>query len=171
MDKIDVSLSLPEYTLSKKPDADKIGQKIDAALHDNFPKQQVVIRCISLIDHQPLSLDALASKVKQDGTDKYNPAIPGIGYQVAKDKVIDFFGLPADLASKEQIMARFVHDFYYSALKDRGSSLRIDLVLVYDKNKIAMVENLYEGYAKSDGWTFKDPTDKSDALIGIVQLR
>jgi hypothetical protein len=163
---IDTSISLPEYTVDEKPDSKNIGLKIDVVLRANF-KGEVVIRCLSTVDHD-LGLDELVEKIKETGTDKYDQAREGVGY--FEGKQIDFFGLPADLSRDKPIMEEFIDDFYESAFQDRGKRMRIDLVLVYDKSKLEMVEHLYEGHAESDGFIFKDATNKPAALLGIIRI-
>ena len=56
-------------------------------------------------------------------------------------------------------------DFYESAYAERGYSLRLDLLIVYDLNHLeAVPEDDPKGYA------FKYPDRKKDALLGIIHI-
>jgi len=168
------AISLPEYKPNEKPDVLKIGPKLDSLLEKNFYGKLIVIRCISTQDHPGKTPDELADIVLRTGTDKYDAARKGIGYHVGYDqgKRIDFFGTAVKVTSGTDIfMTELLNDFYYGALGDRGYHLRIDLVMIYDSAKLTLVEHLYgDDIEESDGFIFKDPSRKADALLGIIKV-
>jgi hypothetical protein len=68
---------------------------------------------------------------------------------------------------------KFMHevfgDFYEGAVVDRGYSVRIDIVLVYDPEQLEMIPIQYaEDDIGEDAWKFKSPSHKRKALKGIV---
>lgn len=169
-----LTISLPEYKTNEKPDVLKIGSKLDNLFEKNFHGKSVVIRCISTQDHPGKILDELADIVLKTGTDKYDATRKGIGYHVGSDqgKHIDFFGTPIDITDHTDIFTlELLNDFYHGAQGDRGYHLRIDLVMIYDPTKLMLVEHLYgDDVEESDGFVFKDPEHKSDALLGIIKV-
>ena len=165
-----LELALPEYTIEHEPDAVAIGAKIDALLCEHFPVREVILRGLSLRDHPGLELDAFIATIAKLGTDRYDGGRTGIGYHVGNGRTIDFFGLPAILTGRKPIAERLIHDFYHSALEDRGYRVRLELIMVYDRSKLLMVEHLYDGKRESDGFAFRDPARKPETLLAIVKL-
>jgi len=169
-----LTISLPEYKPNEKPDVLKTGPKLDSLLEKNFHGKSVVVRCISAQDHPGKTLDELADIVLKTGTDKYDATRKGIGYHVGSEqgKHIDFFGTPAEIIDHIDIFtSELLNDFYYGAQSDRGYHLRIDLVMIYDPAKLTVVERLYgEDVEESDGFVFKYPDHKTDALLAIIKV-
>ncbi len=169
-----LTTSLPEYKADEKPDCLKIGPRLDNLLVEHFQGKSVVIRCISTQDHSGKTLDELANVVLKTGTDKYDAARKGVGYHVGADqgKHIDFFGTPTKITDDTDIFTlELLNDFYYGTQGDRGYHLRIDLVMIYDPTKLTLVEHLYgDDVEESDGFVFKDPGHKTDALLGIIKV-
>lgn len=169
-----LTISLPEYKPNEKPDLLKIGPKLDSLLTEHFQSKSVVIRCISTQDHPGKTLGELADIVLKTGTDKYDINRRGVGYNVGSDqgKHIDFFGTPAKITEHADIFTlELLNDFYHGAQGDRGYHLRIDLVMIYDPKKLTIVEHLYgEDVEESDGFVFKNPDHKADALLGIIKV-
>ena len=171
-----VSLALPEYDIQTQPDYAAIGAKIDKALEDNFGGKRVALRAISLAEHCPLSLDQLAGEILRTGWDRYNPNRASLDrhfdayrpdmHAGAVTIGKDHFGEGAD----------FVRKFYENILLDRGYRLRIDLILIYDRDQLVQAEKVdpdkpavhprLEPYL----FKFKDPNDKQAALLGILKL-
>jgi len=46
----------------------------------------------------------------------------------------------------------------------------VDLVLIYDAEKVDMVMNLYDFHPTSDGFVFKNQDDKQAALLGAIKV-
>lgn len=60
--------------------------------------------------------------------------------------------------------------FYYGAKAIHGEPVRIDILTVYDAKALKRVTHQYEGRTdiKRDGFVFREPQDKSRALLGIL---
>lgn len=171
-----ISLALPEYDILTEPDYESIGVKIDKALEDNFAGKQVALRAISLAEHCPLTLDELVAEILRTGWDRYNPNRASLdrhfdAYRPDMHAGVvtigrDHFGEGAD----------FVRKFYENILLDRGYRLRIDIVLIYDRDRLVQAERVdpdkpavhprLEPYL----FRFKNPNDKQAALLGILKL-
>ena len=66
------------------------------------------------------------------------------------------------------MMRQFIWSFYELAEKPE----RIDIVIVYDLAKLRRVVHRYEGRTdiKRDGFVFREPDKKTDALLGIIKV-
>jgi len=60
------------------------------------------------------------------------------------------------------VMGEVVADFYGGARLDRGYSVRLDVLMLYD---LAQMETLDECYFR-----FRDPMRKQDALLGLIAI-
>ncbi len=169
-----LEIALPEYKANVKPDYLTVGPKLDKLLEQHFMGQDTVLRCIGSQDHSGKTLDELVSIIIKTGTDKYDPSRTGQGYGVGTDKGkhIDFFGTPVKVHVGTDIFTlELLDDFYHGSLGDRGYAIRIDIVIVYDANKLTKVEHLYgEDVEESDGFVFKDPEHKPYAILGILKI-
>jgi hypothetical protein len=117
-------------------------------------------------------LDELADIVIKTGTDKYDPKNNGVNYeQFASQGIhIDFYGEDVIVTQNLECMGQHIWEMYHSAIGDRGFSVLVDLVLVYDRTKLGMVMNIYEHHPTSDGFMFKDVKNKKDALLGVIKI-
>ncbi len=164
--------TIPEHKRGKAPDHIAVGKKLDDLLKKHFMGKKVVIRCIGSQDHPSHSLDELTEIVIKTGTDKYDAARMGVGYEefVRKKIQIDFYGEPAEITDRLDFMGQAIWEMHHSAIGDRGYGVHVDLVLIYDVKQLNMVMNLYDFHPTSDGYTFKDPTDKQKALLGVIKV-
>ncbi len=141
---------------------------------ENFTGQSVVLRCVGLQDHPGKTLDELVEIVIKDGTDKYDENRQGVGYEIMPDGTDlgnTIYGQAVDIDKDTAIMAEeMVYDFYYSTQGDRGQTIRIDLITIYDRNQLVAIEGLYEGTDETDGFSFKNPDDKAAAVLGIIKI-
>jgi hypothetical protein len=134
--------------------------------------KKVVIRCIGSQDHPNLSLNELTDIVLKTGTDKYDPARTGIGYKefIRKGISVDFYGEDIEMTKDTHIMGQALWEMHHSAIGDRGYGVHVDLVLIYDYDQLSMVMDLYEHHPTSDGFVFKNPENKSAALLGVIKI-
>lgn len=169
-----LEIAIPEYKADTKPDFLTIGPKLDRLLQEHFAGQDIVLRCIGSQDHNDKTVDELARIIQQTGTDKYDANRRGYGYSVGikQSKHIDFFGSSVKVQPSTDIFTReLLRDFYHGALGDRGYAIRIDIVIVYNASKLTKVEHLYgQDIEESDGFVFKNPKNKIDALLGVVKV-
>jgi len=167
-----INVSIPNYKPGQVPDHEAVGEKLDEVLRKHFLGKKVVIRCIGSQDHQNLSLDELTEIVIKTGTDKYDTGRMGVGYEefVRKGIKVDFYGEPAEITIDAKLMGQAVWEMHHSAIGDRGYGVHVDLILIYDVEQLDMVMNLYDFHPTSDGFVFKDPKNKTQALIGIIRI-
>ncbi len=165
-------ISLPEYSLKQKLDYDKIGAKLDAFIKKNFLGQKVCIRALGSQDHK-LSKEDLIRKIIEQGTDKYEKDKRSFWHEwdVYKDKGIDLFACFKKITRDFHFMDEVIGDFYEGALADRGHSVRVDILLFYDPQKLEMIPIKYaEKDIGEDAWKFKFPEQKREALVGIIKI-
>lgn len=172
-----ISLPLPEYTINTQPDYQILGTKIDKVLEENFNGKDIAIRALSLADHPQLTLDGFADIIVKTGTDKYDPDRKGVDHEKFEPYRPDFqadfctvgknhYGKGADIIRK----------FYENVLLDRGYRLRIDLLVIYDLNKLNHADKVDKNkpgvHPRLEPYLFrfKDPKQKPQALLGIIKL-
>ena len=173
MSKISVySISVPEYHVKKEPDAANIGAKIDKVLRKRFLGQRVAIRCLGSQEHRGKSIDELAEIIKKLGTDKYDPNRKGEKYENVGNKRIDFFALDFKITNKGSYMENFIEPFYIYPIQENKRPVRIDIIVLYDLSKLKRVLHRYQGRTdiKRDGFVFKNPENKPDAIKGIIKV-
>lgn len=181
-----IEVRAPEYHLDTKPDYLTVGQKVDAEIEKNLPDGQYVYRAIGKDDHPKLSLHELVKIIVKLGTDKYDVKRKEVcseefsmydhdmhaGSFVIKDhKII--------LDSSYEYPSLFgdtVKKFYENVLLDRGYRVRIDIVIIYNANKLVRA-NKINPRAESIRpeleeclYKFKDPEHKQKALAAIVTI-
>jgi hypothetical protein len=173
MKPIVISVSIPNYKPGQAPDHETVGKELDVLLKKHFISKKVVIRCIGSQDHPNLSLDKLTEIVVETGTDKYDSKRMGVGYEefVNKGIRVDFYGEEVEVTKDLNFMPQEIWEMYHSAIGDRGYGVHVDLVLIYAANQLKMVRNLYDYQATSDGYVFKDSTNKQAALLGVIKVR
>ncbi|MDD5012275.1 MAG: hypothetical protein PHQ66_01355 [Candidatus Nanoarchaeia archaeon] len=187
-------ISIPEYKLNKKIDYKLIGLKIDNLIKKFFPRRWIAVRGISLQDHEDKSIDEMVSIIKKYGTDKYNPKVKGMSFEIDKKFKIDFHATPMiakdkiycphyekKFGSLKSVFAEILKDFYEGAVIDRGYSVRLDILIIYnlDKLKSAPMKWGSEGplYTEEEisvkdtlCYQFKNPKNKKDAILGIIRI-
>jgi hypothetical protein len=169
------TISLPEYKIEPQTNWLAVGRKLDNLLMTHFQGKRLAIRSIGLVDHPGRSLEELVSTILKLGTDKYDPHREGLYY--ARDEVSDIFAGPC-LVTKEglksqddldgSVMAGTVLIFYEGTLADRGYSIRLDILMLYDLDQLQPVtdnvpEECYE-------FAFKHPDRKQEALLGVIKI-
>lgn len=168
-----IETTIPDHRPGKAPDHEAIGNELDEILKKYFLGSKVVIRCIGSQDHPNTSLDDLADRIIETGTDKYDTNRMGVGYEefVKKGIKVDLYGEPTTIVEDAHIMPQALWEMHHSAIGDRGFGVHVDLVLVYDASKLDMVMNLYSFHPTSDGYVFKDQDNKADALLGLIKIK
>ncbi len=165
-------IKTPSYVITSEPDDQAIGEVVDAELRKIFPGKQVLVRAIASSEHPDKSVDELVAIIAQTGTDRYDPSRAGDRYENIDNKHIDLFAFRADLSTEDAVFHQAVWGFYHSSKAIHGYPMRIDIVTVYDATKMNQVTHQYMGREdiKDDGFSFKDPDNKPDALLGIIKL-
>ena len=171
------SIRLDTYTLDTTPDYAALGHQLDRLLEAHFPGSRLALRGLDLNDHPALSRNELVNTILKLGTDRYNPARKSIHHDhydpmgvelhaVACEVTDRLHGLGnADYIAAASPMAEFIQDFFESARAERGYPLRLDLLIAYDLDQLVPIPD--EG---SQGFAFKHPDRKPEALRGIVSI-
>jgi len=167
-----LEIKLPNYSVDAEPDHLLIGKIVDNELKSQFPGKQVLVRAIASSEHPGKTVDELVNMIAQKGTDRYDPERAGDRYDNIEGKHIDLFAFPADLSTDNAVFNQAVWGFYHSAKVIHGYPMRIDIVLIYDATKMQQVLHQYVGREdiKDDGFCFKEPNNKPDALLGVIKL-
>lgn len=167
-----LQVSLPHYTVDKVPDHKALGNIVDVVIKDNFMGQSILVRGIASSVHPGKTVDEMIDTIARTGTDRYDSTRKGDRYENVEGKHIDLFAFPHTVTEGSSIFADVVYGFYHSALGFHGRAVRIDILTIYDANQMQEVLHHYEGRddIKEDGFTFKDPANKTQALIGIIRI-
>ena len=83
------------------------------------------------------------------------------------------FGAEVGNKKEEECVMWALDSFYEWPLKDRGYPVRVDIGVVYNLSKLKVVEHRYvgrESEIKRDGFVFKHPQKKNDAILGIIKI-
>ncbi|MBU0612893.1 hypothetical protein KKB10_02645 [Patescibacteria group bacterium] len=181
-----IEVHVLEYRLNTKPDYFSIGRKVDAEIEKSLPNGRYVCRAIGKDDHPDLSLNEFVEIVLKLGTDKYDPKrkevcfegfcmydhdIQAGSFDIKNHKIIldDSYECPS-------MFGDIVKKFYENVLLDRGYRVRIDVLIIYNANKLLRAKKIDQ---KAEGarpelekclYKFKDPEHKQDALVGIVKI-
>lgn len=167
------NLGIPKVYADKKPDFDKIGAKIDKRLKKHFLGKKLVIRVLGSEEHKGKSVDDLIRIIKRIGYDRYDTKRKGDRYKNVDKKHIDFFALEFNIKKNEECFKQFIEPFYYWPIVSRNKPIRIDIAIIYDPTKLKVVKHRYKGREKEikrDGYVFKNPSNKLDAILGIIKI-
>ncbi len=167
-----LTVLIPGHRPGQRPDHDAVGKRLDNLLQKHFLDEDVVIRCVGSQDHPNLSLNELTDIVVKTGTDKYDAKRIGVGYEEFAKKGIhvDFYGEEATITKGMDFMPLQISKMHDSAIGDRGFPVHVDLVEIYKRSHLSMVMEIYNHHLRSDGYTFKRPTHKSEALLGVIKV-
>ena len=163
-------INIPEYKVDKKPNFDKIGKKVDLILKEKFLHQKIAIRALGSQEHPGKTAEDLIKIIQEIGTDRYDPIRKGDRYENIDSRQIDFFALDFFVEQSGEYFKYFVEPFYSYP----PTPVRIDLVIVYDMEKLEVVEHQYEGREgeiKRDGFVFKDKDKKADAIKALIHIK
>ncbi len=165
-------ISVPEYTVNKEPDWSNIGKKIDEKIKKHFLGKKVVIRCLGSQDHRGKSIDDVIRIIKELGTDRYDPNILGDRYENIENKKIDFFGLDFEIKPDSSLIENFIKPFYSWPLSIGEPPIRIDILIIYDYAEVKIALHKYKNRSdvKRDGFIFKHPDKKNEAIFGIIKI-
>lgn len=163
---------IPEFYEKNKPDFQKIGVKIDNLLKKYFLGKEVAVRVLGSQEHKGKSINDLIKIIKELGYDRYNSKRKGDRYENIEGKHIDFFALDFKIRKDGQYFRFFLEPFYYWPIQDRKYPVKVDIAIIYDLSKLKRVVHQYKGRTdiKKDGFVFKSPENKKDAILGIIKI-
>lgn len=173
-----VTISLPEYSIDSQPDYSVLGVKIDKALEENF-EGKFLERALSITDHPQYTIDELIDIIVKTGTDKYDPNRKGVAHEEFSPYNLDMQAGSIEIKDgklSEPYGKELIKLFYEDVMLDRGYRLRIDLVVLYDPNKMVKAEKIdntkpsVRPTLEELLWRFKDPIHKPQALKGIIKI-
>jgi hypothetical protein len=167
------TIQIPKIYIDNKPDFAKIGAKIDKCLKQHFINKKVAIRVLSSQEHKGKNIDEIIEITKKIGHDRYDPKRKGDRYKNIENKKIDFFALDFKVKAKGKYFENLIEPFYFWPIVDRKQPIRIDIAIIYDLSKLEMVEHQYKGREdeiKRDGFIFKNPENKPNAILGIIKI-
>lgn len=164
-----ITIKVPEYQLNNV-DVHAVARKIDLALVDNFNGQKIVLRAVSSSAHERSKTQLIADILK-NGSDHYDPHRVGDRYENVDKKHIDFFGRVCTVKPGKYLSLFILKGFHIWVPKDHKHN-KMDIWLVYERSKLKSVLHMYEKYKvlKRDGYVFKDPGAKQDALLGVIEI-
>jgi hypothetical protein len=181
-----VSISLPEYSIKSRPNYIKVGKKVDRVIFRNFQDGKYILRAISLDEHKKLSLEKMVSIILEKGTDKYDPKRKDVGHDELSGYDYDIQAGRFEIKNARLIIPKsykyktefgdMVWHFYEHAPFDRGYSVRIDILTIYDPKKLVRAKKLGPKAQKVRKglniylYKFKNPHNKRSALLGIVKI-
>jgi hypothetical protein len=180
-----VEIRVPEYDIEKKPNYLKIGKKVDGLIEKNFKDGKYVVRAVGIQDHPDITLKELINIIRRKGTDKYDENRVGVfedefsGYEhdfqagffeIKNSKIV--VGIHNDLPS---LFGDIIYHFYEHAPIDRGYPIRVDILIIYDFNKLEKGKFLCKGKKMRKEleeclWKFADNKNKTDALVAVVKI-
>ncbi len=188
------SIKIPEYNLDQHPNFSVIGKKLDNTIKENFSGKWLAVRGISLRDHPDKTLAWLVEKIQELGTDRYDPKRKGVHASLDKEFSIDLHAIPmmykneiicphysGERCKTGSAIGELLSDCYEGALVDRGYAMRIDVITLYDLDKLKPAQLAWtaEGPTHTDNYIspketstfqFKDPSNKHGALLGIITI-
>ena len=167
-----VELKVPGYGVKDEPDYKSIGRLLDDEIKKHFMGKEILLRGIGSQQHPDKTADEVIEIIKQTGTDRYDPERIGDRYENIENKHIDLFAFSAKITPDLELAWQVIYGFYHSAIAVHGSPVRIDILTIYDASQMTEVAHQYEGREdiKRDGFVFSDPSDKLDALLGIIKI-
>src|SRR5690625_4913890 len=163
---------LQDYRVDAEPDHSKIGRRVDGVICEHFAGRKIVARGLSADDHPNRTVDDLIVTILATGTDRYDPDRRGDRYANIGAKHIDLFGFRRTVTPRMELFAALSWGFYHGAIEIHGHPTRLDIVTIYDANRLRAVLHQYEGRSdrKRDGFRFVDPQHRAVAVLGVLKL-
>lgn len=163
-----VHTACPAYQFNSKLDLDRVSSAIDNILINNFHNQDVVLRGIQSGKHK-IAKDKLVELITDTGSD-YND-LDNCNRVKVSDKRIDLFGLACKIAAP--ITLSILEGFHKWKPKSlERPQLKVDIWMIYDAHQLANIEYTHGHYGvrANDGYIFRKPENKKDALLGILVI-
>ncbi len=168
--------NIPCDYIEGSPDFQKTADTLRDYLRENYPNRELCIRGISMsehnrINHTNLCADDLIGIISKIGHDRYRPDINGQGYENEQNKKIDFFAYDVFPCIDDSDLIYFFMSFYYFGISNHGEPSLLDIITVYDRTKLNMIEHTYKGSndIKRDGFTFKNE-NKHGSVLEILKI-
>jgi hypothetical protein len=160
-------ISCPDYQFDSL-DLNKISQCIDRSIINKFADQKIVIRGIQSEKHD-IPKDKLVQLILDTGTDRHG-AKSDHAIKV-NDRPIDLFGFGCK--AHGPLTLSVLEGFHkWKPMSLERPQLRVDIWMIYDANQLENVEynHSYYNVKARDGYLFKNPNSKPDALLGVFVI-
>ena len=160
-------IDCPEYQFDNL-DVEKVGHCIDKALFDNFAGKNIILRGIQSEKHD-LHKDQLVKKIVAFGSDRFGNRNDNAVN--VNDKYIDLFGLACKVEGP--ISISILNGFHvWKPMSLERPKRKVDIWTVYDADQLENVEYFHSHYKvkAKDGYIFKKPERKTDALLGVLVI-
>ncbi|MCB0847558.1 MAG: hypothetical protein KDE26_30110 [Bacteroidetes bacterium] len=167
------NIEIPVVYWKNRPDFAAIGGKMDQCLKKHFLGQKVVIRALGSEEHPDKSIDDLIEIILQTGHDRYDPNRKGDRYENIENKHIDIFAMAFEIQQEGSYFEYFLEPFYFFPVAEQKKPVRVDIAIIYDPKQLVVVEHHYQGReneTKKDGFVFKYPDKKAEAILGIIKI-
>ena len=162
-----LNLNCPEYQFDDL-DVEKVGNCIDDVLIANFGGKNIVLRGTQSEKHD-MQKEEFVSRILSTGTDRFehdnNSAIN------VNDKPIDLFGYVCKV--EKPISARVLNGFHtWKPMSLEKPQRKVDVWMIYDAEQLENVEYFHSHYKvlAHDGYVFKNPNHKTEALLGVLVI-
>jgi len=162
-------IACQDYRFSNNLNLNKVASNIDSVLLENFRGQNIVLRGIQSEKHN-LPKDELIQLIVETGSDRYD--LDNSNEVKVSDKDIDLFGLACKVIAP--ITLPILEGFHkYKPKSLERPQYRVDIWMIYDASKLENVEYSHSYYdAKArDGYVFKNPQKKTEALLGLIVIK
>lgn len=179
-----ITINLHQYTIKKQPNYLSLGLKVDKVITNHFSEGEYLIRAVGLEGHPNLSLDKLVSIILETGTDKYNPNKKSVAHEEFANYDYDIQATKFEIKNSTiktndsdeipSLFGQIIYDFYNHAPYDRGYPVRIDLLILYNPQKLTKAKKINPNgkqvNKKLEKYLYKFKGNKKDALVGIIKV-
>ncbi len=140
-----LTISLPEYDVSCPFDHDALGDRLDQLIVEHFGEGDYADRAVGIQDHPELSCDELLERILAYGTDRYDSTRTSIFTDDFSDYQYDIHAgsfairngdLQFESDGFQSYFGEMLYDFQHKAKLDRGYSVRINMILFYDRSTL-----------------------------------
>ena len=165
-----LTLKLLNYNVENIEEFNNIGNIIDKTISKNFSQYDIAVRGLSLHDHPNLSLDNLIKIILEKGTDHYDTKRRmAVSHDFYKEKEVELFAVSIKSGEEVCFAQEMLEDFAIGEIQDRGYSLRIDLLVIYDLNKLVNIPIKYPDGIGKDAFRFKD-AKRENTILGFIKI-
>ena len=178
-----LSVSMPEYDLSRTLDYERLGSMLDRLLLANFPDGDYVERSIGSQDHPGKSVAQLVDLIREHGTDLYDGSRRSIFTEDFSDYSYDIHATPFSIRDGQiefepdgfaSYFAETLYDFHHNAKLDRGYSVRVDIIMIYAAAALlpaVQVANTKPSAARYAKYLYRfDLAQPGKGLVGLIVI-
>ena len=169
MDTIVKHVTCPDYQFDKL-DIAKVSNCIDRVIIEKFSGNKIVLRGIQSEKHN-IPKEQSIQQILQTGTDRNESG--HINARKVNDIYIDLFGFACEVKSGSALTLSVLEGFHkWKPMSLEQPQRRVDIWMIYDASQLDNVEYTHGDYnvKARDGYIFKNPKNKSGALVGLIVI-